>query len=198
MGFAVRASTRAPPTLSRLRGRNPKIVISPGRRAPYAGVTLGLLTTILAFDNTHEHRLSAVQPRGSKSVRLKRPTVRPRFRADSLSPTWLVEPQSLVLAARGDQHTFLAGGVQLSPFASGVGQVVRLGSPRDVLPRLVSESTRTLAHSPTPYVAPRRTSRRSPRWTTRDQGSHVLSHPREGIGARAPKAPFTIDTRSGR
>jgi len=198
VGFAVRASTRAPPTLSRLRGRNPKIVMSPGRRAPCAGVTLDLLTTALAF-NKHPRAssLGRATPR-IESVRLKRPMVRPRFRADSLSPTWLVEPQSLVLAARGDQHAFLAGGVQLSLFASGVGQVVRLGSPRDVLPRLVRESTRTLAHSPTPHVAPCRTSRRSPRWTTRSQGSHMLSHPREGIGARAPKAPFTIDTRSGR
>jgi len=38
---------------------------SSGQMAPFAGVAIGLLTTLLAFEHTHEHRLSAVQPRGS-------------------------------------------------------------------------------------------------------------------------------------
>jgi len=86
----------------------------------------------------------------------------------------------------------VTSGFRLSPAV--VGQVVRLGSPRDVLPRLFSEFsedacpfTGALCH-PMPHLRGG-----ASRVTTWGRGSHMLSRPREGTGTYAPKAPSTID-----
>lgn len=93
---------------------------SPEKTGPPAGVTVGLLTTFLAFNETHEHRLSAVQPPRIESVRPK--TYRQlasAFAQASLARPWQTEPQSLSSWPREAANTFFAGGVGLAPFASG-------------------------------------------------------------------------------
>jgi len=188
-GPMVRASTRAPPMLSRLPGRNPKTERSSGQTVPYAEVPVGLLAPVLAFNDAHEHRLSTVQPRAPNGTSEDIPKACPCFRVDSLCSAWLAERQH-----------FLAGGFGLSPFRQRhLGQVIRLGSPRDVLPRLFSESRRMLAHSPAPYVTPQRRFEEEPsKRMPRGLGNHVPSRPHEGTRTRAPKAPSTISAVSGR
>jgi len=100
-GLMVRASTRAPPMLPRLPGRNPKDRSSPGQTLPYAEVSVGLLATVLAFK-----RCPRASPHDRATLRTERrvedsPQASPRFRVDQPYPAWLAELQPLFQVASG-------------------------------------------------------------------------------------------------
>lgn len=187
-GFTVRASTRAPPMLSRLSGRNPRTEVF-GANATHAEVPVCLLATVLAFNDAHEHRHATVQPCGPNDESKTR-----RRLARAFART--------CLARRGSPNDSPCSLQVASGFASRqrqFGQVIRLGSPRDVLPHLLSEYRRMLAHWPAPCVTSRRRAEEEPsKRMPRGLGSDALSRPHEGASTRAPEVPSTMNTVSDR
>jgi len=107
-GLTVRVSTRGPPILSRLSGRNPRDRSLRGNRYPCRG------TRLPSHDRSSIQRCPRASPRDRATLRTERRVedsaqARPRFRAEL----------ALLGVARRATALVLTGGVGLSPLASG-------------------------------------------------------------------------------